>query len=204
MTKTTAHHASRIALMVIWQLVTLITSTHAQAETHSTQDEPSDACTRATVNDGFAGAPVAHFPCLSFEPLSPTPTEATPSLSFSLSEQETSSTRSSFTSVSPSFNSTSDHGVSKTTVYTTLQGNDQATSTSSFEQVQTVANSTLAASGIANTILSQNSTTASTTFNPTTALPKDGGGATNATMFPAVLQTVTYTTTICPSGGWFG
>lgn len=204
MTKTTAHHASRIALMVIWQLVTLITSTHAQAETHSTQDDPSDACTRATVNDGFAGAPVAHFPCLSFEPLSPTPTEATPSLSFSLSEQETSSTRSSFTSVSPSFNSTSDHGVSKTTVYTTLQGNDQATSTSTSDQVHTVTNGTLSTSATTDTSLSQNSTTVSISSTPITALPQDGGSATNVTMFPAVLQTVTITTTICPSGGWVG
>jgi hypothetical protein len=46
MPRSKAHRrASRVALAVIWQLVALITSTHAQVGIHSTQDEPSDACT---------------------------------------------------------------------------------------------------------------------------------------------------------------
>jgi hypothetical protein len=125
-------------------------------------------------------------------------------LPFTLSEPETSSTPSSSVSIQQSVNSTSAHAVSTSTVHTTLQGNDQATSTSTSDQVHTVTNGTLSTSATTDTSLSQNSTTVSISSTPITALPQDGGSATNVTMFPAVLQTVTITTTICPSGGWVG
>lgn len=208
MAKTNAHHrASRIALAVIWQLVTLIPSTRAQTDLHTTQDEPSDVCTRAPES---TGAPVAHFPCLSLEPLSTTAAAATSTL-FSLSPEETSSAISSSATVtvSQSLNSKSDnitsasgHAVSTSTIYTTLRENDPATGTSTPPQVQSMTNGTLSSSHATNTILSQNSTTDSNIYMPTTTLPKDADSAINATMFPVVLQTVTYTTTICPSDGW--
>jgi hypothetical protein len=143
MTPKARHPVSCIALAVIWQLVTLIPSTHAQTELHSTSsststsNNPSDACTRALKTDGSTGAPVAHFPCLSFAPLSTTTAEAASPLSFSLSAQETPSVLSSSVTVPQSFNSTSPHAVSKSTVYTTLRSNDPATSTSAPKQVHT-------------------------------------------------------------------
>lgn len=207
MPKPKAHHLSfHFALVVIWQLIALITSTHAQAEIQSTLAAPSDACTRPPE---FTGAPGAHFLCLSLEPSSTTAAEATSSLTFSSAPQETSSTVSSSFTVPQSFNSTSTHtistsdsAVSTSTVYTTLRGNDPATSTSPPEQVQTMANATLSATVTSNTIRSQNSTTDSNTYIQIATLPHDSAGAKNATMFPVVLQTVTYTTTICPSSGW--
>jgi hypothetical protein len=207
MTPKARHPVSCIALAVIWQLVTLIPSTHAQTELHSTSsststsNNPSDACTRALKTDGSTGAPVAHFPCLSFAPLSTTAAEAASPLSFSLSAQETPSVLSSSVTVPQSFNSTSPHAVSKSTVYTTLRSNDPATSTSAPKQVHTVTNGTLPSSGAASVALSQNSTTNFKSSVSTTIFTQDGSGVTNATMFPVMLQTVTYTTTICPSGG---
>jgi hypothetical protein len=101
MTPKARHPVSCIALAVIWQLVTLIPSTHAQTELHSTSSSTStssnlsDACTRALETDGSTGALFAHFPCLPFTPLLSTTAEAASPLSFSLSAQETPSVLSS-------------------------------------------------------------------------------------------------------------
>ena len=204
MSRSKAHHrASCIALAVVWQLFTLTPSTHAQTQLLSTQDDPSDAGTRAPENDGLTGAPNAHFPCLSFVPVSTTLAGATSLLPFTLSKQQMSSAPSSSTSSLQSFNSTSNNDVSISTLYTTLRGTEQATSTSTPEQAQIITNgTTLSPNGSARTISSQNSTTDSTLSMHTTSSPKENDGATNATMFPVVLQTVTYTTTICPFESW--
>jgi hypothetical protein len=179
--------ASRVALAVIWQLVALITSTHAQVGIHSTQDDPSDACTRAPENGGSTGAPVAHFPCLSFVPLSTTAAEATSPLPFSLSEPEKSLTLSSSVTVLQSSNSTSTHAVSTSTINITLRGTDQATSTSPPEQIHTVTNGTLSLVNNLNTTISQNSTTDFRSSVQATTFTQDSNSATNATTFPAVL-----------------
>ena len=206
----TRHLASCIVLAVMWQLVTLIPSTHAQTELHSTStststsNNPSEACTRALETDGSTGAPVAHFPCLSFAPLSTTTAEAASPLSFTLSVQGTSSALSSSTTVPQSFNSTLPHAVSTSTVYTTLQGTEQATSTYTPEQAQPKINRTLSSTGTTMALLPQNSTTNLQSSVPTMTFTQDNSGAANATMFPVVMQTVTYTTTICPSSGWVG
>lgn len=194
--------ASCIALAAIWQLVAIVPSIHAQTQIQSTQDDSSDACTRTPGNVSTTGAPDARFPCLSFEPVSTTSSEATSPLPFSLSKQETSLVLSSSVSVSQSFNSTSQNAVSTSTFYTTLRGTELATSTSTPEEIQIMTDGTHSSKGTANIVLPQNSTTNSGSSVPTTALPQDGDGTTNATMFPMVLQTVTFTTTICPSGGW--
>ncbi|KAM0705880.1 hypothetical protein Q7P35_007240 [Cladosporium inversicolor] len=169
-------------------------------------DKPSEACTRAPKVDGATGASNAHFPCLSFQPSSTTAAGAASSLSFSLLPQETSSAFSTSVTVpAPQpINSTSDSTVATLTLFTTLRGNDQATSTSSQESAQTMTNATLSATITSNTVLSQNSTTDSRTYIPIASLPKHGGSTANVTMFPVVLHTMAYTTMICPSGGWVG
>jgi hypothetical protein len=154
-----------------------------------------------TVNDGSTGAHVAHFPCLSFELLTTTSAETTTPLPFSLSEPETSLTLSSSTPVLQSSNSLSTQAVSTSTIDTTLWGTERATSTSPPEQVHTVTNGTLSPVSTLNTMISQNSTTDFRSSVQATAFTQDSNSATNTTIFPAVLQTVTYTTTICPSGG---
>ena len=146
------------------------------------------------------------FTCLSFEPLSTTATEQpSPSL-LSLSEQETSSALSSSVAaaVPQSLNSTSQNAVSTPTLYTTVRGTEQATSSSTSEKVQIIANGTLLLKSTANTFLPKNLTMGSDSDSsmPTISRPQDDDGATNASMLPVLLQTVTLTTTICPSGGW--
>ena len=195
------HLASHIALAMIWQLVTLIASTNAQTELHPTQHAPSDACTRVPDNDESSGAPGAHFLCLSFEPLSSTAAEAASPLPFTLSAQQTSSAIVSSTLIPQVLNSTSNHDVSTSTLYTTLRDNDKTASTLAPQQGHSMTNGTLSPHATAKTSLSQNSTTDFQSPLPIIPLSEDGDGATNATMFPVVLQTVTYTTTICPSGG---
>jgi hypothetical protein len=192
--------ASRIALAMIWPLVTLIASTNAQTELHPTHHDPSDACTRVPDDDESTGAPGAHFLCFSFEPLPTTAAEAASPLPFTLSAQQTSSAIVSSTTIPQALNSTSNHDVSTTTLYTTLRGNDKATSTFAPQQLHSMTNGTLSSHATAKTSFPQNSTADSESSLLLTPLPKDGDGAANATMFPVVLQTVTYTTTICPSG----
>ncbi|GAB7328424.1 hypothetical protein MBLNU13_g00393t1 [Cladosporium sp. NU13] len=198
------HLASRIALAVTCQLLTLIASTHEQAELHTTQDDPSGACTRAPEGNESTAAPGAHLLCFSFEPLSTTTAKAASPLPFSLSAQQTPpvlwSSTTTTTRIPQAFNSTSNHGVSKSTVYTTLRGIGQATSTFTPEGVHNMANGTSSPNGVAFATMSQTSTTDSNHPLPTTALPEDSDGTANATMFPVVLHTVTFTTTICPSG----
>ena len=195
------HLASRTALAMIWQLVALIASTNAQTELHPTQHDPSDACTRVSDNDESIGAPGAHFLCLSFEPLSTTAAEAASPLPFTLSAQQTSSATVSSITIPQALNSTSNHDVSTTTLYTTLRCNDKTTSAFAPQQSHSMTNGTLSSHETAKTSFPQNSTADSQSPLPIIPIPKDGDGATNATMFPAVLQTVTYTTTICPAGG---
>jgi hypothetical protein len=62
--------------------------------------------------------------------VSTTAAETTSPLPFSLSPQDTSSALSSSVIASQSFNSTPNHAVSTSTLYTTLRGTEQATSTS--------------------------------------------------------------------------
>ena len=195
------HLASRIALAMIWQLVTLIASTNAQTELHPTHHDPSDACTRVPDDDESTRAPGAHFLCFSFQPLSTTAAEAASPLPFTLSAQQTSSAILSSTTIPQALNLTSNHDVSTTTLYTTLQDNEKTTSGFAPQQGHSMTNGTLSPHATAKTSLSQNSTTDSQSPLPIIPLSKDGDGATNATMFPVVLQTVTYTTTICPPRG---
>jgi len=195
------HGAGCIAVALVWLLVMLAAQTNAQAGIHPTQKDLFAGCTRAPERVGSAGASETLVPCLSFEPLSTTSTKDNSASLFSSSKHGTSATPSSSTTVLQPLNSTSNSTGFTLATSTWLQDIEQVNITSSQEQVQAMTEGTLYSTGTANTVLYQNSTTDTRLSVSAQATPQGGGDAANATMFPSLLQTVTYTTTICPSGG---
>lgn len=193
------HRAAYFLLATIWQSVIQASSTGAQAQARPTQEVTANGCTRAGENARFAQATGGLVPCLAFEPLSTPEGDETATPLFSHSEQATSSALVSSTEHLLSFNSTSSYVSGNPTTSTLLQGAEQVTSASSTEQAHTMTNGTLLRNGTTNKTSAQNSTT-NVPFAPSTAsFTQDSDGTTNATMLPAALQTVTYTTTICLS-----